>query len=83
MKNKLFGTNASKRRFEFADLCNIEDMCWADLVMWALGYTDFEDCYGQFCRPPKAPYAYCGKCDKYFEGFEPESKTLYMAGVEF
>lgn len=63
----LFKKKATNRRFNFAESMNINSACWADLVMWSLGYSKFEDCFNQSCRPPRAPYAYCGKCDKYFQ----------------
>lgn len=40
--------------------------CWANLVMWSLGYPDyFRRIFSQECRKSKesTPYAWCGKCD--------------------
>ncbi len=47
-----------------------KDACWSNLVVWALGYFkwDGDDILIQRCRPEtKAPYAYCGKCSRYFK----------------
>jgi len=54
-----------------------KDMCWAELVMWAIGdrsfwslfikrYDDYNDYRLQTCRKnnPYTPYAYCGKCER-------------------
>lgn len=67
MINKTFKEKAVNRRLIFADSCNIESACWSQLVSWVFGRTNFEDCFSQICRPPGMPYAYCGKCDKYFD----------------
>lgn len=60
---------ARDRRYEFAEKHNIESACWPDLISWTYGGYDFSDCfYGQLCRPGFADFAYCGKCQHYFEG---------------
>jgi hypothetical protein len=53
-----------------------ENYCWANLVVWALGYNSFLSLFlknhddhnytTQICRPDFVDYAYCGKCNKYF-----------------
>jgi hypothetical protein len=44
------------------------EMCWAELVMWALGYTTFREtfteggCNNQECSGNEPSDSYCGKC---------------------
>jgi len=76
-----FDGQALQKRLEFADQCNIDIACWSQLVSWAFGHTDFEDCFNQGCRPEFAPYAYCGKCDKYFDGTEHKKFPLLVAVI--
>lgn len=67
MKHKIFEDKPFIKRLSFAESCNIDIACWSELVMWSRGYVEFSDCFNQICRPPKLPYAYCGKCNKYFD----------------
>jgi len=43
-----------------------EDICWGELVSWALGDRGFCDVFIQRCRANNlgTPWAYCGKCEK-------------------
>lgn len=72
MRHKLFQSGAMNRRLTFAGEIEkkIKSACWAQLVGWAHGTTEFEACFSQICRPDSAPYAYCGKCDEYFKQSE-------------
>ncbi len=66
-------SKAFERREEFAWKLNENpDMCWLELWRWAQGYVDWIDNdFSQHCRPENegTPYAYCGKCEKYFEEY--------------
>ena len=60
--------NTFKRRMDFAvELDNEPTVCWAELVMWVFGYTEFESCFYQGCEPGKT---FCGKCDRSGYRFE-------------
>ena len=78
---KRYDGKALQRRLKFADQCNIDEACWSSLVSWSFGSQEFEDCFWQFCRPENAPYAYCGKCEKYFTGVDQKPGKLYAAVV--
>lgn len=68
-----------KIKFRFIEYLNDknEDYCWASLVCWAVSYRSFwslffkshieYDYKTQTCRPESESFAYCGKCQKYFE----------------
>ena len=51
---------AVEKRINFAIQHDIDIACWAELVTWAYGFTDFEDCFWQRCKDTEYPY--CGKC---------------------
>ena len=40
--------------------------CWADLVLWALGYQKLADCSKAGSACLKDIYTYCGKCAELF-----------------
>ena len=77
----VYDGKALQRRLKFADKCNIEEACWTSLVSWSFGGERFKNCFSQFCRPPQAPYAYCGKCEKYFKGVDQTPDKFYVAVV--
>jgi len=59
------------------------EICWAELVMWSLGYQTFREiflehgCKNQICRGKNPWDAYCGKCactGRLYRQEEPEVK---------
>ena len=71
----------NKVRLLIADYLNRrEGACWANLVLWALGYQSLMETFGtngnwksQICRRDcgATPFAYCGKCQltgRYYNG---------------
>jgi hypothetical protein len=59
--NGLDFPRTERRRLTFAhDLDDAyPEICWAKLVMWALGYEAFDKCFYQNCDIENS---YCGKC---------------------
>jgi len=60
-----FPNVSTKRQSFIEDLNKLPELCWANLVMWSLGYYDFPDLIedGVSCDPDDP---YCGKCAREF-----------------
>ncbi len=62
----------NKIRFWIIKCLDNEYTCWANLVMWQLGYQTLKETFGvdgnwktQICRATnKGTSSYCGKCEK-------------------
>ncbi len=46
-------------------LDKLDKWCWADLVMWAMGYIKFKELHHTRECLRRNEYPYCGKCEKF------------------
>jgi hypothetical protein len=64
------------QRIAFALDHDIETACWAELVCWAYGLSEFQECFEQRCPPGDPEGCYCGKCVVIYPGGTNSGKSV-------